>query len=553
MQRSSSSSKARAIGPRDDLGALFLRSAARHAERIAVLDSSGARLSYRRLLVSALALAPLLRRRFAPEERVGILLPPSAAGAIANLATALAGRVAVNLNYSLGRESMEDTIRRARIRTFLGSQRFLEALGERPGGAELLALEGLAGAIPRREKLRAALLARLPGPLLARLAGPRVDSSAPATILFSSGSTGRPKGVVLSHANLLSNVLAMSEAFELRPDDRLLGILPFFHSFGTTVTLWAPLCAGASIAYHARPTDARTIEALCRDEGVTILVATPTFYRGWMRRIAPESLAGVRLAVVGAEKLRPSLAEAWRERYGLELHQGYGCTELSPVVSVELPPLESRDGPIERARAGSVGRPLPGVRVRIVQRETGEPLGPGREGRVLVAGPGVMQGYLDDPVRTAEVLHEGWYDTGDIGLVDEDGFLFLTDRAARWSKIGGEMVPHGLVEERLGEVARRLARELGAGEDEPEFAVTALPDERKGEHLVVLHTPLPFGAERLVEELRGGDLPALFQPRPDHYHEVAAIPQLASGKLDLVRLRELASQCERERAEPKGS
>lgn len=550
MQRSSSSRAALALGPRDSLGALFLRSAARHAERTAIVDSSGARLSYRRLSVSALALSSYLRRRLCAAERVGILLPPGAGGALANLATALAGRVAVNLNYSLGRDAMEDTIRRAGLRAVLSSQRFLEALGERPEGAELIALEGLARRIPRRAKVRAALLARLPGPWLAPLASPRVDPSAPATILFSSGSTGRPKGVVLSHANLLSNVLAMSEAFELRPDDRLLGILPFFHSFGTTVTLWAPLCAGASVVYHARPTDARTIEGLCRAERVTILVGTPTFYRGWMRRIAPEALASVRLAVVGAEKLRARLAEDWRARYGIELRQGYGCTELSPVVSVELPPLEGPTGRIERSRAGSVGRPLPGVRVRIADRDSGELLPPGREGRVLVAGPGVMQGYLDEPERTAEVVREGWYDTGDIGRMDEDGFLFLTDRAARWSKIGGEMVPHGLVEERLGEIARRLTRELGAAEEEPELAVTALPDERKGERLVVLHTKLRFDAERLAEELRAEGLPALFQPRSDHYHEVESIPQLASGKLDLVRLRALALECEREEAAP---
>ena len=535
-------SRSRLARSADTLTGRFLVSARKHRRRTAVVDSTGQRLSYSQLLTAALALRAALRRECAGEAHVGLFLPPGAGAVVATLAVALAGKVPVHLNYSLGVPDLADPIRRAGLKHVLSSPRFLRALdGEEPLAGGTLMLEELAAGLRRGDKLRAALLAALPAFLLKRLVRPVRSPDQTATVLFSSGSTGRPKGVVLSHGNVLSNALATAQVMSMSEEDRLLGVLPFFHSFGFTATLWTPLLRGAAAVYHARPTDAQRIGELAQAEGVTISLATPTFYQAWMRRIPPEAFARLRLAVAGAEKLQASVAEAFAKRYGTALLEGYGCTELSPVVCVNLPDLVQLPENESASRPGTVGRPLPGVTVRVFDSESGEELGPGVEGSVWVHGPNVMQGYLDDPERTAEVLHDGWYDTGDVGLIDRDGFLTLTDRRARFSKIGGEMVPQGRVEEELARISAELCERCGtAPEAWPELAVSSVPDERKGERLVVLHTALPYEREELAEALRASELPALFQPRPDQYFEVETIPRLGTGKTDLKGLKDLA-------------
>lgn len=530
-------------GGRDTLTDRFLRSAKKHARRTAVIDSSGTRLSYRKLLQASLAMSSLLRRRFPEAERIGVLLPPGAGGAIANLAIALSGRVPINLNYSLGTAQLAGPIERAKLRHIISSPRFLKALKEAPPlpGDGTVMIERLGQELSWSDKLRALIASYLPAVLLSHLRRAVHSPDEIATILFSSGSTGEPKGVVLSHGNVLSNVDAISQAMGLSVDDRVLGVLPFFHSFGNTVTLWAPLLSGATAVYHANPMDAKVIGELAGSEGVTISLATPTFYQSWMRRIPSESFAQLRLAVVGAEKLQPRFAASFAEKYGIGLLEGYGCTELSPVVSVNLPEVgmsESRD---RATRAGTVGRALPGVTIRIVDPESGEECAPDVEGAVMVRGANVMQGYLDDPERTAEVLKDGWYDTGDIGTLDRDGFLTLTDRRSRFAKIGGEMVPQGRVEEALMEGLAVLCEARGVLRDAwPSFAVTAVPDARKGERLVVLHTELPIELLEWVEALGASDLPALFRPRQDQYFAVQEIPKLGTGKTDLRALKALA-------------
>lgn len=523
-----------------DLAGRYLRAARRHAGRLAVVDGSGKTLTHQELLQRALALRAVVRRRFAGEERIGLLLPPGAPAAAIQLAVVLAGKVPVPLNYLLGAGGLQAPIELAGLRTVITSPRLLEALElppplPREGTVDLARL---AEEVTTSDRLRVGLLSLLPGRLLALAVRTGLGPESPATVLFSSGSTGKPKGVVLSHRNVLSNVDAMVRTLAVGTSDRLLGVLPFFHSFGHTGTLWVPLLSGAAAVYHERPTDTAAVARQCREHGVTIAIATPTLYQAWMRRIAPEDLGSLRLAISGAERLRSALAEAFEQRYGVVLLEGYGATELSPSVSVNLPTPRGSD---RGALPGSVGRPLPGVVVRVLDPETEQELPPGEEGSIQVRGPGVMSGYLDDPGRTSEVLREGWYDTGDVGRLDRDGFLTLTDRRSRFAKLGGEMVPLGRVEEALTDALAARCEAAGlAAEELPRLAVTAIPDDRKGERLVVLHGQLPFPASELVEALRASELPALFQPRPDAYHEVDAIPELGTGKTDLAGLRDLA-------------
>jgi acyl-[acyl-carrier-protein]-phospholipid O-acyltransferase/long-chain-fatty-acid--[acyl-carrier-protein] ligase len=323
----------------------------------------------------------------------------------------------------------------------------------------------------------------------------------------------------------------MAQTFMFDRHDALLGILPFFHSFGFTVTLWLPAVLGVSVVYHPSPLDLGTVAELVRDYRVTFLLATPTFLQAYLRRCSPEDFGSLRYVVAGAEKLPEPLAVAFEDRFGLRPLEGYGTTECSPVVAVSTPDFRAAGFRQVGSKRGSIGRPLPGASVRIVDRDTGEPVAPDVPGLLLVRGPNVMQGYLGNPEKTAEVLRDGWYETGDIAAEDEDGFLTITDRLSRFSKIGGEMVPHGKVEDVLQQLAEAT---------EQQFVVAGVPDEKKGERLVVLHTLPPEALKAVLEKLPESGLPNLWIPRPNQFFEIEALPMLGSGKLDLRRVRALA-------------
>jgi acyl-[acyl-carrier-protein]-phospholipid O-acyltransferase/long-chain-fatty-acid--[acyl-carrier-protein] ligase len=308
-------------------------------------------------------------------------------------------------------------------------------------------------------------------------------------------------------------------------------VLPFFHSFGFTITLWLPAVLGVGVAYHPSPLDLTAISELVRDYKVTFLLATPTFLQAYTRRCSPEDFGSLEFVVVGAEKLPERLALAFEDRFGLRPLEGYGATECSPVVAVNTRDFRAPGFRQVGAKRGHIGHPLPGVSVRIVDPETREPLPAGAAGLLLVRGPNVMLGYLGKPEKTSEVLLDGWYVTGDIAAEDEDGFLTITDRLSRFSKIGGEMVPHIKVEEQLHELA---------GATEQKFVVTAVPDGKKGERLVVLHLLKPEELKFVLENLSQAGLPNLWTPRPNQFFAVEEFPHLGTGKLDLRRVRELA-------------
>ncbi|HEY1262010.1 MAG TPA: AMP-binding protein, partial [Terriglobales bacterium] len=300
---------------------------------------------------------------------------------------------------------------------------------------------------------------------------------------------------------------------------------------GFTGTLCMPAATGMGAVYHPSPLDARAIGALVSQYGVTFLLATPTFLQMYTRRCTPEDFGSLQYVVAGAEKLPERISQAFEDQFGLRPLEGYGCTECSPVVAVNRRDFRAASFRQVGAKRGSIGHPLPGITVTIVDPETHQPMPSGQPGLLLVRGPNVMQGYLGRPEKTAEVLKDGWYNTGDIAVVDEDGFLRITDRLSRFSKIGGEMVPHVKVEDKLQELAAAT---------EQVFAVTGIPDEKKGERLFVLHTLPEDKLKDVLEKLAQSDLPALWKPRPDQFSRVDALPYLGTGKMDLRRIRELA-------------
>jgi acyl-[acyl-carrier-protein]-phospholipid O-acyltransferase/long-chain-fatty-acid--[acyl-carrier-protein] ligase len=514
----------------------FVRTARVHPFRFAMADARNAKVNFGSALVRTVFLARRLKPVWSGQKMVGLLLPPSVPGALVNFAAMLMGKVPVNLNYTVSQEMLASCIRQCEIKTVVTSKGFLDKLKLKVPCA-VVYLEEVAGTSKPPtvwEKLTAFFRAcLLPTGLLERSLGRerKVGLDDLVTIIFSSGSTGDPKGVMLSHYNIGSNIEQLEQVFGLSRRDCVLGVLPFFHSFGFTGTLCLPAVLGIGVVYHPNPLDAKAIGPLVCDYRVTFLLATPTFLQFYLRGCAAEDFGGLRVVMTSAEKLPDRLATAFEEQFGIRPLEGYGCTECAPAVAVNTPDFRSAGFRQVGGKRGKIGHPLPGISVRIVDPETQAPLAAGQPGLLLVRGPNVMQGYLGRPDKTAEVLRDGWYTTGDVAAIDEDGFLQITDRLSRFSKIGGEMVPHIKVEEKLHELAGAIGQT---------FVVTGVPDEKKGERLVVLHKLADGQLPAVLEKLSRCDLPNLWKPRGDQFFRVDAFPQLGTGKLDLRQVREIA-------------
>lgn len=513
----------------------FIRAARRHPLRFAFADATRSRVSSLESLAGAVALARALRPHWMNQFTVGIMLPPSVGGALVNLAATLSGRTVVNLNYTVGRSGIESMAGQAGLETIVTSRVFFEKANlEIPEGVKVIWIEEVRKTIGTAERVKAFAMALVaPIGILEKGVGaihrPQPDDL--ATIIFSSGSTGAPKGVMLSHFNVDANIEGVGQVFHVGPGDRVLGILPFFHSFGYLATLWLAVNHGVGVVYHPTPLDPGAIGELMEKKRVTILIATPTFLQLYWRRCLPEQFGSVRIVLTGAEKLPERLAAAFEDKFGIRPFEGYGVTECAPVISVNCPDFRAAGFHQPASRRGTVGRPLPGVSVRLVDPDSFELLPVGTPGMLLVKGPNVMQGYLNRPDLTAEAMHDGWYVTGDIAFLDEDGFLTITDRLSRFAKIGGEMVPHGKVEEAL---------QQAADFDEQAFAVTSIPDEKKGEQLAVLHTLDEAVIPGVLEKIAASGLPNLFIPRKDAFIKVDRLPVLGTGKLDLRALKQVA-------------
>jgi acyl-[acyl-carrier-protein]-phospholipid O-acyltransferase/long-chain-fatty-acid--[acyl-carrier-protein] ligase len=419
----------------------------------------------------------------------------------------------------------------------LTSRKFLEKV-KITLNAEYVYLEDFKEKVTGTDKLTAAALAyAAPAWLLDRVCG--LHKQGPddlLTIIFTSGSTGKPKGVMLSHANVNSNLDAIDGLFQLTRQDAFLGILPFFHSTGYTATLWSVLTLLPKGVYHYNPLDARVIGDLCQKHKVTILITTPTFLRTYYKRCDKEQLASLDLVICGAEKLPRELAVAFEEKFGIAPIEGYGTTELSPLAAVNVPDHRSPEVEQKGTKIGTVGRPIPQTMAKVIDTETGADLGLDTPGLLCIKGPNVMLGYYHQPELTAKLITDGWYSTGDIAKLDAEGFITITDRQSRFSKIGGEMVPHLTIEERLLEIVK-----TGDERDqELKLAVTSVPCDKKGERLIVLHKTLPKPVEEVHKALENCGLPNLWLPARDAFVEVDDIPVLGTGKVDLRGLKALA-------------
>ena len=509
--------------------------------RTKVADSAGTKLTGGRLLTGALAFRKLLVTSVlkGDEKMVGLLVPPSAGGAVVNLAVTLAGRVSVNLNYTLSEDVVNYCIKEAGVSTVLTSRKFME---KRPMelDARVVYLEDLKEQIGGVAKVAALLTARLMpfGMLVSKLGLNKIDADDMITVIFTSGSTGQPKGVMLSHNNVNSNVDAADELIRFNSQDVILGVLPFFHSFGYTVTLWFPCCLEPGAIYHYNPLDSRMIAKLIAEHRISIMAATPTFLRSYMKRCSVEVMQHMSLVITGAEKLPPELRDAWKEKYGVDIGEGYGTTELSPLASVNVPDTRARGAGL--MKTGTVGKVIPAGEAAVFDADSGEPLGPDQEGRLKIKGPNVMIGYLNLPDKTAEVIQDGWYDTGDMAKIDTDGFIQITGRYSRFSKIGGEMVPHIRVEEEILNLIATDDSDDDADGAGVLCAVTSVPDKTKGERLIVLHRPMSVSVKEVMDGLSAAGLPNIWIPSAKSFLEVEEIPLLGTGKLDLRGIKEVA-------------
>ncbi|MDE3084757.1 MAG: AMP-binding protein, partial [Verrucomicrobiota bacterium] len=464
------------------LGREAVRRLARCPSRVIIVDRTAERREIKaaQLLASAAALSRRLRRTVS-NRRVGIVLPPGIGAAIANLAVIFSGKVPVNLNFTAGRAAIEASLRLGEISTVIAAAAMRAKAPDFPWPERTLDLrEEIAAAGGKRSILPWIVAAwLLPGTWVASLLGlPRQGDREEAALLFTSGSTGQPKGVVLTHRNILANCAQISSTSILPRTAILLGCLPLFHSFGFTVTFWYALLGGCQAVTVPSPLDTRKIIDAIKAEQVTVLIGAPTFLRPLLKKAGPDELRALDFVVSGAEKMPRELYDAFLERFGIPIMQGYGLTETAPVSNVNQPdparPTASADLQPGQ-RLGSVGRMLPGMTARIVDPDTFSDRPLTETGLLLFRGANIFPGYLHDAERTKSALRDGWFMTGDLARFDEAGFLFVEDRLSRFSKIGGEMVPHGTVEQKITEIFQ-----LDPGQT-PAVAVVGIPDSAKGE------------------------------------------------------------------------
>lgn len=502
--------------------------------------SKDSNLEYYKVLGVAIALSKQIKES-TNKKRVGIILPPGHGGLIANLAVIFAGKIPVNLNFTASKEAVESAMNQADLDRFVTADPFVRKMPNFPWPPtrDLIFIERSLPHLKKQIKRWVVLAKLLPLDLLAKiLAIPKEGGEQEAVLLFTSGSSGEPKGVPLSHRNVLANVCQFGSRLPIPTDASILGCLPLFHSFGCTVTLWFPIIFGINIVSFPSPIETKRLAELIHQHKVDLLVSTPTFLRGYMRRVEKEQLQSLKAVVTGAEKLPESLASTFEKKFGIRPQEGYGLTETSPGTNLNIPnPIAlGQEAIVPSNRNGSVGNFLPGIAVKLTDAGTDQPVEIDQSGIIWLKGSNIFSGYLNNQEKTDEVLVDHWFKTGDVGRVDANGFLYIEGRISRFSKIGGEMVPHETLEAAINTV-------LGLDDEtERRVAVTGIPDERKGEVIVLLSTLPSTSPEQECIDLRykllDQGIPSLWCPK--QIVPVEEIPILASGKLDIKGCETLA-------------
>lgn len=534
------------------LGRAWIDSAKKWGSEVAIVDSMSGSMSYTRMLAITLILSKLFANQTKEQQNVGIILPASLASSLCNLSLLMASKTIVNLNFTAGQKAIDAAIASAQIKTIYTSQKFMDKLEGKgvalsfPQNVKVLYMEDLIGIVKSNKidfvcKMIQAIL--LPSFMLKWLYVKGVKNTDVAAILFSSGSEGKPKGVMLSHLNIMSNILQISDVIHARSEDSMLSSLPPFHAFGLTVTMLMPLLEGMLSVTHADPTDAVGIAKAVAKNKVSVMCGTSTFLGIYARNSKVDKMMfdSLRLVVAGAEKLKKDVKEAFVMKFNKEIYEGYGATETTPVASVNLPSeFDADNWELHKAsKDGSVGMPLPGSAIRIVDPNTMEELPVGEDGLILIGGHQVMVGYLNDEEKTREVIVEldgiRWYKSGDNGHLDSNGFIHIVDRYSRFAKIGGEMVSLGGIEEEIAKIIKK--EEI---DESVKYVAVALEDSKKGESVVLLVSGEQEQCQKLESALKDSALPTLFKPSKILY--VETIPVLGSGKVDLKGAKDLAEK-----------
>lgn len=492
----------------------FIDVAKSQGEKLAIHDfATNKKISYNRALLAGILLAKYFRRL--EKGFVGVMLPTSAGCILTKLGVLMSGRIPVMINYSTGAE--QNAIyaqKKCDFKVIITSKKLLEKV-ECAHVDGMIYLEDIMEGFSGWQKARAALISKLPAAMIKTLVhGGKPDDT--AAILFTSGSEKDPKAVQLTHRNIHANVISCSKRFHFVSDDVFLASLPLFHVFGLTTNMWIPLHHGMTLLAYANPLDFKKICDIVREEKATFLVGTPSFFWGYLRKSEPGDFDSLRIMLCGADKCPETLRDAFKEKHDIILYEGYGATECSPVISANCP---------EHNKPGSVGKPIDGVQVRIENYETGEECGLGEDGRILVKGDSVMKGYFNDFEQTSMHMRRGWYDTGDMGNIDEEGYLWHVGRLKRFVKIGGEMV--SLV--KIESVLDRLIPE------DAQCCVVEVPDSIKGAKIVAVVTTEVDKkgiGKKMAEELPKIAIPKTFLVMED-------LPKMGSGKIDFRTITEL--------------
>ena len=511
-----------------------------------VYSPDGNHLSANTLATAALSFAGIFEKLTKGEKQVGVLIPPSGPGIIVNMACLIRGKTVYNLNYTNTPETMDYCCNVADVKTIITAHAFIDKLKQKGVPMEKLLdkykvyyMEDLKGQLHKSTLVKNFLrVLILPAWYLELRFFKKVNLDDVATIIFSSGSEGRPKGVELTHLNLMGNIKQCESVLLPTADDVFLGSLPLFHAFGFSITTMLCLVEGVPVATCPDPTDARLVSRMCAQFKVSFMVATGTFLRMWglNRAVHPLMFSHVRAIYAGAEKIREDVRQLYRTKFKLEIFEGFGCTETTPVAAVNTRDVLMDDYKtvLEGNKPGSVGAPLPGTQIRIVDPDTMEELKVGEDGLILIGGAQIMKGYLKDPERTAQAIAvingKRWYKTGDKGHVDEDGYLTIVDRYSRFAKLGGEMVSLGSVDFKISECALF---------DEIDHFAVAVPDGSKGEKIVLV-----YAGEKTEDEvkslLKEVGLPPLMLPGA--VVKVDVLPKLGSGKCDIQTGKKIAME-----------